>query len=74
MSYNRTKGRKILNQIEKLEINLQNVVGICRTVDSLGRIVIPKEIRSYLNIQPKDEMEMIFTQQRIWTQKRNRND
>ena len=27
-----------------------------------------------LNIQPKDEMEMIFTKQGIWMQKRNRND
>jgi len=39
---------KILNQTEKVEINLQNMVGICRPVDSLGRIVIPKEIRKYL--------------------------
>lgn len=65
---------KILNQTEKVEINLQNMVGICRQVDSLGRIVIPKGIRKYLNIQPKDEMEMIFTKQGIWMQKRNRKD
>jgi hypothetical protein len=27
-----------------------------------------------LNIQPKDEMEMIFTKQGIWMQKRNQKD
>lgn len=32
--------------------------GICRPVDELGRIVIPKEIRNSLNIKEKDPLEI----------------
>ena len=34
--------------------------GIVRSIDSLGRIVIPKELRATLDIQEKDPLE-IFT-------------
>lgn len=34
--------------------------GIVRPIDSLGRIVLPKEIRDVLQIAPKDPIE-IFT-------------
>lgn len=34
--------------------------GIVRSIDSLGRIVIPKELRATLDIQDKDPVE-IFT-------------
>ena len=34
--------------------------GIVRPVDNLGRVVIPMEIRSTLDINPKDSLE-IFT-------------
>lgn len=32
--------------------------GICRPVDELGRVVIPKEIRTMLGIEIKDKMEI----------------
>lgn len=32
--------------------------GICRPVDELGRIVIPKEIRTMLGINIKDKLEI----------------
>ena len=32
--------------------------GICRPVDELGRVVIPKEIRNTLNIKTKDLLEI----------------
>lgn len=35
--------------------------GIVRPIDSLGRIVIPKELRATLDIQEKDPVE-IFTE------------
>ena len=35
--------------------------GIVRKVDELGRIVIPKELRTTLNIEEKDALE-IFTE------------
>jgi transcriptional pleiotropic regulator of transition state genes len=31
--------------------------GIVRTIDELGRIVLPKELRRTLNIKPRDEFE-----------------
>lgn len=37
--------------------------GIIRKVDELGRIVIPVEIRNKLNIQEKDEVEIILVRQ-----------
>ena len=35
-----------------------NTVGIVRKVDVLGRIVIPKEMRKILNIEPGDAIQM----------------
>lgn len=35
--------------------------GVTRHLDELGRIVLPKELRKTLHIEPKDEME-IFTE------------
>ncbi len=34
--------------------------GMIRSIDALGRIVIPKEWRKVLGVQPGDEMEMFF--------------
>ena len=31
--------------------------GIVRTIDELGRIVLPKELRKTLNINPRDQFE-----------------
>jgi AbrB family looped-hinge helix DNA binding protein len=36
-------------------------VGILRQVDSLGRIVIPKELRSLYQIETNDQIEIIGT-------------
>lgn len=35
-----------------------NSTGIVRDVDSLGRIVIPKELRKIMHIEPKDPLEI----------------
>jgi len=39
--------------------------GIIRRVDELGRIVIPKEIRSVYNINTKDPLEIFTDNSRI---------
>lgn len=39
--------------------------GISRPIDELGRIVIPKEIRTALEISPKDEIEIYIENDRI---------
>ncbi len=40
--------------------------GILRTVDRMGRIVIPKEIRSLLDIEnEKDKLEILVDEDRI---------
>lgn len=32
--------------------------GIIRKIDELGRIVLPKELRKYLNINPGDDFQI----------------
>lgn len=32
--------------------------GIVRKIDELGRLVLPKELRNYLNINPGDNLEI----------------
>ena len=39
--------------------------GIVRPIDSLGRIVLPKEIRDVLQIGPKDPIEIFTDSDRI---------
>ena len=41
-----------------MENNLVNVIGIIRTMDDLGRIVIPKEIRRVINIKEGDSLDI----------------
>ena len=43
--------------------------GIVRRCDELGRIVIPKEMRSQLNIEERDPIEIILTENGILLQK-----
>ena len=39
--------------------NVNEHHGICRTVDELGRLGFPKELREHLDIQARDKVEMI---------------
>lgn len=41
------------------KINVNDQHGICRTVDELGRLGFPKELREHLDIQARDKVEMI---------------
>lgn len=43
--------------------------GIIRTVDALGRIVIPIELRHALELQTGDELEIMLDDNRIVLQK-----
>ena len=43
--------------------------GMVRPIDELGRIVLPKEIRKNLNINPKDSVEIFTDGERIVLQK-----
>lgn len=44
-------------------------IGIIRKVDSLGRIVIPKEIRDFFQIGENDRLEIAMTTDGIWIKK-----
>lgn len=44
-------------------------IGIVRRIDSLGRIVIPKEMRETLDIQTDDPLEIIAEADRIIVKK-----
>ena len=39
--------------------------GIIRKIDELGRIVLPKELRKYLNINPGDDFQINIEDQKI---------
>ena len=41
-----------------MENNLVNVIGIIRTMDDLGRVVIPKEIRRVINVKEGDSLDI----------------
>ncbi len=43
---------------------------VIRKIDALGRIVLPKEIRTTLNINNNDELEIFVDEDRIILQKR----
>ena len=43
--------------------------GIIRKIDELGRIVLPKEIRKYLCINPGDDFQIIIDDKRIILEK-----
>jgi transcriptional pleiotropic regulator of transition state genes len=48
-----------------------NGIGIVRKVDHLGRIVLPKELRDMMNIQPHDGVEIFVNDDCIVLQKYN---
>ena len=43
--------------------------GMVRPVDELGRIVLPKEIRTHFDLSPKDSVEIFTDGERIILQK-----
>lgn len=46
--------------------------GIIRKIDELGRIVLPKELRKYLNINPGDDFQISIEDQKIILEKYSR--
>jgi len=42
-----------------------NSTGIIRKIDDLGRIVLPKELRRHLNINPGDDFQIILDNNKI---------
>jgi AbrB family looped-hinge helix DNA binding protein len=49
-------------------------LGIVRSMDDLGRVVVPKEIRRTIGIKEGDEMEIFATGRGVYFQKYNPND
>lgn len=43
---------------EREELEVVKATGIVRKVDELGRLVLPKELRSTFNIEEKDSLEI----------------
>lgn len=52
----------------KGEIDMKST-GVVRKVDELGRIVLPKELRTVLNINEKDSIEIFTDDDKIILQK-----
>ena len=46
-----------------------NLTGIIRKIDDLGRIVLPKELRKYLNINPGDDFQILLDDDKIILEK-----
>ena len=46
--------------------------GIIRKIDELGRIVLPKELRKYLNINPGDDFQITIENEKIILEKYSR--
>ncbi len=46
--------------------------GIIRKIDELGRIVLPKELRKYLNINPGDDFQITIESEKIILEKYSR--
>jgi len=46
-----------------------HAVGILRDIDKLGRVVIPVEMRRFLDIDKGDSLEITMEGKRIWLQK-----
>lgn len=46
-----------------------SITGIVRKIDDLGRIVLPKELRNYLNINPGDDFQIIVENEKIILEK-----
>ena len=46
-----------------------NQTGIIRKIDNLGRIVLPKELRKHLNINPGDDFQILLNGEKIILEK-----
>ena len=53
-----------------LNIDLGNTRGITRNLDSLGRIVIPKEFRKELNINDEDAVSIYLLENGVYISKK----
>ena len=49
-------------------------VGIIRRIDSLGRLVIPKEFRDYLNFGKNDTIEIVASDNGVFLKKVHSSD
>lgn len=58
-----------MNLSEREGEKVMKSTGMVRPVDELGRIVLPKEIRSAFDISPKDSVEIFTDGDRIILQK-----
>lgn len=53
-----------------LTVDLGNTRGVIRSLDNLGRIVIPKEFRNELNIEEKDELQIFLLEDGLYVKKK----
>lgn len=51
------------------EINTGETIGIKRSFDGLGRIVVPKEFRDELDMQPEESVELFLVKDGIFIKK-----
>ena len=51
---------KIVKNINESGAKKMKSTGIVRRVDDLGRIVLPRELRKILNIDPRDSLEIFM--------------
>ena len=60
--YSKDTGINLLDSMDGKQIDLTKC---CRTIDDLGRVVIPKVIRNELGIQPGDSFNIIVDKNEI---------
>lgn len=51
------------------KINIGETKGIIRRLDTLGRVVFPKEFRKSLDIKNNDELEIILLKDGLYVKK-----
>ena len=66
--YSEILNKKLKNN--KLNIDLGNTRSLIRSLDNLGRVVIPKEFRDELNICQKDKVEIFLLKNGIYITKK----
>lgn len=53
-----------------VEINKGNTRGIVRSIDELGRVVLPMEFRKELGLKPKDPVRIYLLENGFYIEKR----